>query len=191
MARLTHKDRRRIRALLDTNCSPSDIAVQVKCNTQTIYDEVKRGGGTRAGHWQEYDPEKAQCYAEKKRKKLGKNLPAKNPIFNDEALARYISELILREGLNVQQVIRRLEEAPPPQFSRLPKSRNTIFAAIDAGLIPDVTRETLQTKTVRIFSNDQLHIPQWVIKRLSLQNGDCFSIDVTENTIVLTKTETE
>ncbi len=191
MARLTHKDRMRIRTLLDTNCSLSDIAAQVKCNTQTIYDEVKRGGGTRAGRWQEYDPEKAQCYAEKNRKESGKNLPAKDPIFNDEALAQYISELILQEGLNVQQVIRCLEENPPSRFARLPKSRNTIFAAIDAGLIPGVTRETLQTKTVQIYCNDIIHIPQWVIRRLSLQNGDCFSIDVTENTIVLTKAEKE
>ncbi len=189
MARLTHKDRKHIRALLDANYSLPDIAVQVKCNTQTIYDEVKRGGGTKAGRWQEYDPEKAQSYAAEHRKASGKNLPAKDPIFNDAALAQYISELILEKGLNVQQVIRYLEESPPPQFTRLPKSRNTIFAAIDAGLIPGVTRETLQTKTVQIYCNDILHIPQWVIRKLSLQNGDCFSIDATENTIVLTKTE--
>ena len=59
--------------------------------------------------------------------------------------------LILEDGLNVQQVIRWLQEERPERFQRLPKSRNTVFAAIDHGLIPGVTRDTLKTKTVRLF----------------------------------------
>ena len=89
--------------------------------------------------------------------------------------------------MKVQQVIRWLQQERPERFKRLPKSRNTIFAAIDSGLIPGVTRDTLKTRTVRLFSGDLVHIPQWVIRQLELCDGDEFSIELRGAAIILKK----
>lgn len=159
------------------------IAGDVGVHHDTIYKELRRCGAA-----ERYDPDTAQADADKKRKNQN-NFPPDSQIFGDAALAQRVSDLILKDGLNVQQVIESLQEEDSGSFRRLPKSKNTIFSAIDNGLIPGVTREALKPKTVKILSDNLLHIPQWAMQELGLRGGDVFSITVTERGIVLEKLE--
>ena len=160
--------------------SAPNIAREIGVHHDTIYQELKR---CKPG---QYDPESAQADAVKKSKGQN-NFPSDGQMFEDQALAKCVADLILEDGLNVQQVIRWLQEDMSERFQRLPKSRNTIFAAIDHGLIPGVTRDTLKTKTVRLFSRDLIHIPRWVIRQLDLHDGDEFCIEVNRESIILKK----
>lgn len=159
--------------------SVPEIAREIGVHHNTIYQELKRCGGAS-----QYDPDVAQTDAEEKRKNQN-NFPPDRQIFEDTELSQRVSDLILEEGLNIQQVIDWLQAEDAGRFQRLPKSRNTIFAAIDSGLIPGVSRETLKTRTVKLFSGDLVHIPQWVIRELGLHDGDVFTIEVTEQSIIL------
>lgn len=180
--RLTYENRKRIKYLLDAGFSVPEIAREIGVHHDTIYQELKRCGSAA-----QYDPDAAEAQAAQGRKRQN-NLPAEGTIFSEDAdLARLVSALILDDGMNVQQVIRWLQQERPERFKRLPKSRNTIFAAIDSGLIPGVTRDTLKTRTVRLFSGDLVHIPQWVIRQLELCDGDEFSIELRGAAIILKK----
>lgn len=163
--------------------SVPEIAREIGVHHDTIYQELKRCGD--ATH---YDPDAAEAHAAQKRKRQNNFAPDRQ-IFEDTELSQRVSDLILEEGLNIQQVIDWLQAEDVGHFRRLPKSRNTIFAAIDSGLIPGVSRETLKTRTVKLFSGDLVHIPQWVIRELGLRDGDVFTIEVTEQSIILKKGE--
>lgn len=178
---MTYENRRRIKELLDMGFSVPEIAKKIGVHHDTIYKELDRCGGAS-----QYDPDMAQTDAEKKRKNQN-NFPSDRQIFKDAELSQRVSDLILEEGLNIQQVIDWLQTEDAGRFRRLPKSRNTIFAAIDGGLIPGVTRETLKTRTVKLFSGDLVHIPQWVIRELGLHDGDELALAVTEESIILKK----
>lgn len=177
---MTYENRLRIKELLDMGLSVPDIAREIGVHHETIYQELKR---CEPG---QYDPESAQTDAGAKSKRQN-NFPSDGQMFENRALAKCVADLILEDGLNVQQVIRWLQEERPERFQRLPKSRNTVFAAIDHGLIPGVTRDTLKTKTVRLFSSDLIHIPRWVIRQLNLHDGDEFCIEVNIESIILKK----
>lgn len=176
---MTYKNRLRIKELLDMGLSAPQIAREVGVHHDTIYQELKRCGD--AAH---YDPDAAEAQAAQKRKRQN-NFAPDGQLFEDAELSQRVSDLILEDGLNIQQVIDWLQAEDTGRFKRLPKSRNTIFAAIDSGLIPGVTRESLKTRTVKLFSGDLVHIPQWVIRELGLQDGDVFTIEVTEQSITL------
>lgn len=168
--------------MLDAGFSVPEIAREIGVHHDTIYQELKRCGSAA-----QYDPDAAEAQASQGRKRQN-NLPVEGAIFSEDAdLARLVSVLILDDGMNVQQVVRWLQQERPERFKRLPKSRNTIFAAIDNGLIPGVTRDTLKTRTVRLFSGDLIHIPQWVIRQLELCDGDEFSIELRGAAIILKK----
>ena len=179
IARLTYENRIRIRELLDVGLSAPEIAREIGVHHSSVYDELKRGGGASS-----YDQERAQKITQRNREKQN-NLPLVAEIFEDQSLAKYVSALMLDDGLNAQQVVRWLQNEEPGRFQRVPKSHNTILAAIDRGLIPGVTRDTLKTKTVRLYSGDLLHVPQWVIRELGLCDGDELSIEVSGDTIIL------
>ena len=171
--RLTYENRERIKSLLNAGLSVPGIAQDIGVCPDTVYKEIARCGVSG-----QYDPAEAQAMADAARKRQN-NLPKKGALFaEDTELARLVSELIRNEGMNVQQVVEWLQNESPERFARLPKSRNTIFAAIDSGLIPGVTRDTLKTRTVRLYCEDLLHLPQWVIRELDLHTGDEFSIEV-------------
>ena len=74
-------------------------------------------------------------------------------------------------------------------YTEYPLSVNTIYAAIDKGLIPDVTRETLllKRKKTHMFSNGLINIPKWICEELDLQNNETLDIDVLNGTIIIKK----
>lgn len=178
---MTYENRLRIKELLDMGFTAPEIAREIGVHHDTIYQELKRCGSVA-----QYDADLAQAQAAQKRKKQN-NFPPDRKMFEDAVLAQSVADLILSDGLNIQQVVDRLQAENAGRFKRLPKTRNTIFAAIDDGLIPGVTRETLKTRTIRLFSGDLVHIPQWVIRQLELRDGDEFSIELRGSEIILKK----
>jgi len=106
----------------------------------------------------------------------------------DEFLAQYISKLILEESLSPLEIIYRLRSENYPNF---PSSKATIYAAIDSGLIPSVTRETLlsKRKKTRMFSNGLIKIPKWICEELNLKDDEDLDIDITKGRIIISKSE--
>lgn len=70
-----------------------------------------------------------------------------------------------------------------------PKARATIYSAIDDGLIPGVTRESLNSYVTTMFSDGQIHIAKWVRNALDLNDGDELLFEVVDNKIIFTKAE--
>ena len=96
---MTYKDRLRLKELLDMKLSAPDIAKDIGCNSQTIYDEMRRGGGK-----ENYDPNLAQAVIEKNRKRSGKIHREDRIFLADRKMAEFVSNLILNDGLNIKQV---------------------------------------------------------------------------------------
>lgn len=65
-------------------------------------------------------------------------------------------------------------------FPDVPQSPNTIYNAIDKGLIPNVTRESLLSKSCTVFSGGQICIPKWVLDKLKIEDGSTLQMEVTK-----------
>ena len=74
-------------------------------------------------------------------------------------------------------------------WSTAPKTKTTIYSAIDDGLIPGVTRESLNSYVTTMFSDGQIHIAKWVRNALDLNDGDELLFEVVGNKIIFTKAE--
>ena len=92
--------------------------------------------------------------------------------------------LILEEKLSPAKIIDRLQEE---KWSTAPKARATIYSAIDGGLIPGVTRESLNSYVTTMFNDGQIHIAKWVRNALDLNDGDELLFEVVDNKIIFTK----
>ena len=145
-----------------------------------VYREIERGN-TEDG----YDPYYAQSLYEGRLKKKGRP----ECKLSNKDLAGYISDLILNEHLSPEKIVDLLAE-DDSGFPDVPQSPNTIYNAIDKGLIPNVTRESLLSKSCTVFSGGQICIPKWVLDRLHINDGDTLQLEVTEeNEIIYRKTE--
>lgn len=171
--------RLRIKEMLDSEHSINDIANTLGYSRTTIYNELERG------NWKgEYDPYFAQSQHESKAKKKGRS-----DILSDENLARYISDLILKEHLRPEKIVTILAENNKG-FYDVPQSPKTIYTAIYKGLIPGVTRESLFKKYSTVFNDGHICIPQWVLEKLGIKDGDILLLEVTQsNEIVYRKEE--
>ena len=164
------EQRRLIRRMLDEDKSKTEIARAVGTNRATIYREIDRGSVNGA-----YDPE----FAERSYRSQLAQKGAQPILSADPKLAQYISELILQERLNLTQVLERLRTEA--RFSAVPRSRMTLYAAIDHGLIPGVTRESLNSDTVAVSPGGQIRIAQWARSRLNIREGDKLHFEVDGN----------
>lgn len=75
------------------------------------------------------------------------------------------------------------------KWSTAPKAQATIYSAIDGGLIPGVTRESLNSYVTTMFNDGQIHIAKWVRNALDLNDGDELLFEVVDNKIIFTKAE--
>lgn len=166
---LAYEDRVKIKTMLDGGHSKQEVADALHVHLNTIYNELRRGANGAAG----YDPD----YSEQQYREILRAKGAERII--SEPLAQYISQLILQEGLSLLEVMDKLKEEKPCEVC--PSSVNTIYSAIDAGLIPGVTRNTLATKTITMFSDGQLRIPKWIREQLKLHDGMSFEVKVNKN----------
>lgn len=170
------QQRIQIKEMLEEGCSIAKIAETLGYNQTTIYRELERN--TTNG---KYDPYQAQNRYNKKLQEKGPAEKLSNP-----ELAKYISDLILVKHLSLEKIVLLLAE-DNHGFSDVPQSTTTIYSAIDKGIIPGVTRETLQTRYSTVFNNGQVCIPKWVLDKLDIKDGDVLLLEITEKNEILYK----
>lgn len=174
---ITYEQRQKLKHMLDLGNSKPAIAKALGICTKSVYNELRRGtlNGT-------YDPEYAEAVKQKYLRQKGPQLMLEE---NPELVNR-IAALILEEHLSPEKIIERFKQEGFAN-GEYPLSDRTIYTAIDRGLIPNVTRDSLNTDTTSMYDN-VLRFPAWFRNKLGLQDGDIFrfaSNDVGQ--IILTK----
>ena len=179
--RITFEDRLKIKQYLDTGMSFGKIGTSLGFCTTTISLEVKRGSPT--GRPRDYDPAYSNERAKMAREGIGRV-----PILeNNRAVAGRIAKMILVDKLTVPEVTKRLAVGDCNN-PKCPISINTIYRAIDEGLIPGVSRETLIPTKSKMSSGGFICIPQGLRQRFDFRDGDIFEIEAFDDgKIVLTK----
>ena len=175
--KISYEERKRIEKLLCMGYSVARIAETLGKSKVSIYSEI-----SRCKSCEQYSAEYAQQHRNSRKKSQ-----SRKPILKlDTKLAQHISDLITHEGLSPEKIIERLSTE---NYSDIPTSKSTIYSAIDAGLIPSVTRETLKSnrKKTRIFSKNLVRIPAWICAELCLKNGDALDIDLVDEKIIIKK----
>lgn len=167
---LSLEQRIQIQTMKGNGHTVMEIANALGVHRATIYNELKRGTVNN-----QYDPYYSQEASEEN---LGKGGP-ENKLAN-ETLAGYIASLILNEHLSPEKIVNLLKD-DSRGFSNIPQTPNTIYNAIDKGLIPGVTRESLLTSGSKLFSGGQITIPKWVLEKLNLKDGDILDLTVTDD----------
>ena len=170
---LTAKDKLNLERLLESDIHKNTIAEYLNVNIRTIYNEINRG--TINGRYSaEYSINKT-LQSNKAKGKTPKLLVDKN-------LAFYLSLLILEEHLSINQVIKRCKE-----MNIACPSKQALYTAIDRGLIPNVTRNSLKPNTTTMFSNGLVQIPKYMRAELNLQDKDVLKIILDGNKIIIEK----
>ena len=172
---LTLEQRIKIKNMLDEKKTVSEICKIFGVHSSTIYREVKKG--MKNG---QYDPYYSQELYNEHLKKCG----PENKLL-DKKLANCISDMILKEHLSPEKIVNILK-TDKINFPDVP-TKNTIYNAIDKGLIPNVTRESLLNTRTSIFGGGQICIPKWVLEKLTLKDGDILEFEVTEDEKIIYK----
>ncbi len=150
--------------------SISHIARTLGVVRQTIYSEIERGNSKG-----NYDPYFAQAQYEKRQRNK-----RRRSILLDKGLAEYISKSILINHLSPEKIVERLSRDPHGSPT-VPRAVMTIYHAIDNGLIPGVTRESLLQRTVVVSKDGQVWIPSWAREKLGIKGGDILQFEITED----------
>lgn len=175
MGYLTYESRVKIKELQDKGLSIQQIANQIGVCRSTIYNELNRG----LDNCGNYDPEYAEELFIKRQQTKGRQ----RLLATNSELAQYIADLILKEHYSPEQIIKILKENYISNSIEL-KSVNTIYAAIDSGLIPGVTRASLRSCETKMFSDGMICIPKWMREQLQLQDGDSFHLEIFDSGII-------
>lgn len=175
---ITQEQRFQIKEMLDSGAKKNVIASTLDVCERTIYNEIKRG--TINEH---YNPVYAQEQYQKNNCKR-----KREPILSiNTELANYISILIVQEHKNPKQILKELQKNP--KYKSVFTSVNTIYNAIDCGLIPNVSRVDLNSNQTTVFNNAQIHIPKWAREQLNICNEDILNIEVNGNKLIFTKAD--
>lgn len=174
---ITYEQRQELKRMLDLGNSKPAIAKTLGICTRSVYNELRRGtlNGT-------YDPEYAEAVKQKYLHQKGPQLMLEE---NPE-LANRIAALILEEHLSPEKIIERFKQE---KFANgeYPLSDRTIYTAIDRGLIPNVTRDSLNADKVSMYDN-VLRFPAWFRNKLGLRDGDIFRLESNDiGQVILTK----
>lgn len=173
---LTIEKRKELARLLSEGKKAKEISSLLEIHIASVYREIERGRNPLTN---EYDPE----YAEKIYQKGLKNKGKEPVLSEDKNLAVEIARLILDDNLSPEQALLKLESNG---YTKLP-SKTTVYAAIDAGIIPGVSRESLHSKEMNVFSGGTIIIPKWIREELSIEDGTTLSVELDGNKIILTK----
>ena len=163
--------------MLDSGNSKPAIAKALGICTSSVYNELRRGtlNGT-------YDPEYAEGIKQTYLRQKGPQLMLED---NPELVNR-IAVLILDEHLSPERIIERFKQEGFAD-GEYPLSDRTIYTAIDRGLIPNVTRDSLNADTTSMY-DDVLRLPTWFRNKLGLRDGDIFKFESNDSgQIILTK----
>lgn len=174
--RLTYEQRFQIKKMLDNGYNPLHIANALGFTNPSIYREIALGSVNG-----QYDPTFAQRQSEARA--ANKGAPAL--LSPNSELALYISRAILEEHLSPERIIEKLRKES--EYGRFPKSVRTIYSAIDKGMIPGVTRDTLKSYCTTVFNNGHVCLPKWLRESMHISDGDNLYIQVDKETITLTK----
>lgn len=176
-SRLKFSDRLIIEKMKRDNHTLREIAKEVGVTPSTISQELKKGDALGNGN---YNAE----YAEKQTQLKRANCKMQPTLSMNRELSARIAELILQEGQSPEQARITLQaENPASKIASI----NTIYRAIDSGLIPGVTRDSLLSKKTKMFSNGYICIPKWVRDEFHFCNGDIFSIEISADGTILLK----
>lgn len=173
---LTMEKRKELAHLLSEGKKAKEISALLEIHIASVYREIERGKNPLTNM---YDPE----YAENSYQKGLKNKGKEPVLSEDKELAAGIARLILEDNLSPEQALLKLEANG---YANLP-SKTTVYAAIDAGIIPGVSRESLHSKETNVFSGGTVIIPKWIREKLSLEDGTTLGIELDGNRIILTK----
>lgn len=174
---LSFEQRKMIKDMLDKGIKKTQIAKSLGVHNATIYREIIRG--TVDGV---YDPGLAE---DQYRDHLSDKGPQAICAISLE-LSAHIADLILKEKLSPAKIIEVLQ-GEEEKWGTIPKAKATIYKAIDDGLIPGVTRESLNSYITTMFSDGQIHIAKWVRNELDLNDGDELTFEVVDGKLVFTK----
>lgn len=181
-AQLSHYQKLYMKEMLEKGFTKIAIAEKLHVSKGTVYNELKRG--TINGV---YDPD----YSEKRRQSFVRR---GSELSKDETLARYISYLILEKHMSPQAITKHLKEENHG-FDKYPSSPQTIYAAIEEGLIPGVTKEVLKGKVrteIMTVHSGAITIPQNIREELGIKDGDKYKFECRKNgSIVLRKIKTK
>ncbi len=175
---ITYEQRLRIQDLWNEGHSKTEISQILGFRYSSIDREIDRGNING-----KYDAN----YSEKRYRK---NLSRKGPeaiLSSESELSQYIAKLIMEERLSLSQVIERLDYED--SFKKYPKSRPTLYSAIDKGLIPGVNRNSLKSEVTTVFNDGTIHLAKWVRQELLIEDGDMLRFDVIDGKIVFEKEE--
>ena len=166
---LTYEKRVQIKKMLEDDISPVNIAEKIGVSSSTVYREIKRNTDNKDS----YSPVKSQNRYQNNLHHSGANaIMKKYPM-----LAKFIADKILNENMSPEKIESYIRNNPD-FFKGETVSRNTIYNAIDKGLIPGVTRENLNSQFTVMYSDGMLRIPKWALEKTGFSNGDRFLIDV-------------
>ncbi len=170
---LTYEQRAYISQSIKDGHRKEDIATALGCHISTVYNEIKRGSING-----EYSPEYAQkrCDGALRQKGVEPMLSV------NKDLANKISHLITAENLSLDGVIQRLGDSAIPC-----PAKTTLYAAIDKGLIPNVTKDILRKRSIVKYQDGKIQIPPSVKDELSIKDGDTFALKILGGNIVLIK----
>lgn len=173
---MTIEKRKELAHLLSESKKVKEIASLLEIHIASVYREIERGKNPLTN---QYDPE----YAEEAYKKGLKNKGKEPVLSEDKELAAKIAKLLLNENLSLEQALLKLDSMG---YTNIP-TKTTVYAAIDAGIIPGVSRESLHSKEVNVFSGGTVIIPKWIREKMSLEDGSTLSVELDGNKIILTK----
>lgn len=174
MKHLSTEKRYLLKQYLERGIQKQEIALLLGVSLSTVYRELKKGSCEGI-----YQPKFAQERYTRELKKKGKEML----LSKDKELAELISRFILDEKLSPKQIIERLKKMGYKE----PRSIRTIYVAIDHNLIPNVTRQNLQSQNVTVFSKGLIQLPNWVRKELNIKDGDCLQIKIEKDSIIISQ----
>ena len=173
---LSCEQRQEMSNSLKAGKSVKDIASLLGLHISTIYREIERG---RNPNTHEYDPDYAEQKYQMSLAEKGK-IPC---LEENKEMAGMLSKFILNDGLSPEQALLKLREYG---YAEIP-TKTTVYAAIDRGLLPDVTRESLYSRNITIFSDGLIYLPKWIREKLNFGDGDKLSCEVDNDKLIIKK----
>ena len=166
--------RQQLSLCLEKGFKKSDIAKLLGVSDSSIYREIRRG--TINGKY-------SAQFAQDKYNEILMSKGKTSFFDKTNEIAIMVSNWILNENLSPKSIIIRLRELGYD----FPNSVNTIYSAIDKGLIPNVSRKDLCRSSTKVFSNGLIQIPKWIRDELNLNDGDQVGIKLVGNSIIIDK----
>lgn len=133
-----------------------------------MYKEIKRGT-----HNGVYDPEYSHERIRQNKSKQG----AKTLLETEPELAQHIANLILDSHKSVTEIVELLKTS---SFKNTPSSNKTIYTAIQKGLIPGVTMDSLK-RDVAVYKNGSIRLPKSIQVTAALSANEQLAYEVNKD----------